>query len=141
MIDFQGLTFREICAKYNIGDSTLRGWIEEGVCGSGQIPTRRIRGKETKVLMPEQLEKLERFLLYRSWFSLQSYGGQIDIDQVLVLHVAVEEGDLKRGISKLNELKEILDDALEVTKLQLQILHAKLHGDEEIDPNDVDLEY
>jgi hypothetical protein len=91
--------------------------------------------------MPQHIERLERYLLYRSWLTLQSFGGQIDLNQLQKLHLAVEDGDLKQGIAALRELEEILDDALEMTKNQIQSLHAKLYGDTPIDPNDVDLEY
>lgn len=137
----QGIIFREVCSQYDLGESTLRNWIDAGVCGdSNNILTRKINGKQTKVLFREHIEKLERFLLLRWYLILFKPTAKLDFDKLINLHLDIENGQLQIGIDCLNELEEILNNIRDKTQRHNQSLFAKLHGDPEIDPLEDDFD-
>jgi hypothetical protein len=139
--DEQGIIFREVSSQYNLGDSTLRNWIDAGVCGdSNNMPTRKINGKLTKIFLKEHIEKLERFLLLRWYLILSKPTARFDLDELIKLHLNIENGQLQIGIDCLNELEEILNNLRDKTQRHNQSLFAKLHGDPEIDPLEDDFD-
>lgn len=136
-----GLILRDVGHKFNIADSTLRKWLEAGICGEVEtLSKERIHGKETTVLEHEHLVKLDRFLHFRRLLILTDRNGKFDFNVCQDIQLAVETGNLQVGIDRLNDLMELLEDLLRSTKLHYQSLVAELNGDDSIDPLNDDLD-
>jgi|SanBayMetagenome_1026888.scaffolds.fasta_scaffold41894_1 hypothetical protein len=136
-----GLILRDVGHEFNLADSTLRKWLDAGVCGEVEtLPKVRLHKKETTVLEHEHLVKLDRFLLFRKLLILSDRSGKFDFDACLELQLKVEAGNLQVGIDKLNDLMDILEDLQKSTKLHYQALIAELNGEEPIDPLNDDLD-
>ena len=138
----EGLIVRKVCSLYDLGNTTLRDWMKYGACGDpSKIPVECIGGIDTQVLLPEHVEWLDRFLLFRRLTALRKETAvKVKLDEALELQKDIEQGKLQSGICALEELMGILNDTLERAKLHYQSLHAKLHGDAPIDPLNDDLD-
>jgi hypothetical protein len=133
------MTLREVCQKYSLADSTLRDWIDSEVFGSrARIPRKRVRGRETLVFMPEHIEKLERFLRYREWFSALGDDERSQVASITGLLEQIEEGEYEGVIQVLTEVEQSLQDAASGLRMEIQRLYAKQQGDADINPEDVD---
>ncbi len=136
-----GLILRDVGHEFNVADSTLRSWLEAGICGEEEtLPKVRLHGKEMTVLEHEHLVKLDRFLHFRRLLILTDRSGKFDLKACQKLQLEVEAGNLQVGIDRLNDLMELLEDLLKSTKLHYQSLVAELNGDEPIDPLNDDLD-
>lgn len=136
-----GSIVRDVGYEFNLADSTLRNWLNAGVCGQVEtLPKARVHGKEITVLEHEHLVKLDRFLHFRRLLIMTDRSGKFDFDACLELQLKVESGNLQVGIDKLNDLMELLEDLLKSTKLHYQALVANLNGDDSIDPLNDDLD-
>ena len=133
------MTLREVCQRYSLADSTLRDWIDSEVFGSrDHIPRKRVRGRETLVFMPEHIEKLERFLQYREWFSALGDDERSQVASITGLLEQIDEGEYKGVIEVLIEVEQTLQDASNSVGAEIQRLYAKQQGDADIDPEEVD---
>jgi DNA-binding transcriptional MerR regulator len=132
------LTISEVCERYRVKNSTLRGWIKDGVLGfsTNQLPEERVKGKMTQVLNPEQVERLKQFLKYRSLLLASGTDEYLDTAQVILYEI--DQGNYEGVIEILKEMEQHLQDHLESLQAEIQSLHAKMHGDAEIDPDDTD---
>lgn len=136
-----GSILRDVEHEFNVANSTLRKWLDAGICGECEaLPKTRIHGKETTILEHEHLVKLDRFLHFRRLLILTDRSGKFDFDAGLILQLEVESGNLQLGIDRLSELLELLEDLLNSTKLHYQSLVAELNGDDPIDPFNDDLD-
>jgi hypothetical protein len=129
------LILRDIAARYNVADSTLRKWIEEGVLGDAKaLPSKVLHGKKTQVLEHENEIKLDRFLRLRQFFVLNDRRCKLDYDACLAVQRGIECGDLQVGIDTLSQAIDLLEEILESTKLHYQSLCAEKNGEDPIDP-------
>lgn len=113
------LSIRETSRRYNIGDSTIRDWMEAGVFGN-ESETGVRRGKEVIVFTSEQLERLETFLLLRKWF-----GGELQvIDVVTILEDLENPENVESATETLRDLEKELENALEWVREKMENLQA-----------------
>jgi hypothetical protein len=132
--DIQPMKLRDVCQKYSLADSTLRDWIESEVFGPPEELSRiRIKGRETLVFTPAQIERLERFLRYRVWFSTLSG----DDDRSLVYSIIglleqIDAGEYAGVIEVLTQIEQTLADVASGVRGEIQSLYAKQAGDAEI---------
>lgn len=135
------LIIRDVGYKFNLADSTLRKWLDAGVCGELEaLPKVYVHGKETTGLDHEHLVKLDRFLHFRKLLILSDRSGKFDFDACLKLQLKIEAGNLQVGIDNLNDFMELLEDLLKSTTLHYQALVADLNSDDPIDPLNDDLD-
>jgi hypothetical protein len=133
------LTISEVCERYGayeVKDSTLRGWIADGVLGfsDDDLPKERIHGRDVKVLTPEQVERLRQFLTYRD--ILVKPDNSIDTIQEILYQI--DQGNYAGVIEIFKDTEQRIQEHLERVQAEIQSLHAKMHGDAEIDPDDTD---
>lgn len=127
-------TIREVAQQFGLADSTLRDWIESEVFGpADQIPTERRRGRKVMVFRREQIERLESFLRYRTWFSALPEGPMGQMHVIIGLLHQIEQGEYHAAIELLAEVEAFMEDTLAEVRVEIQRLHAKLHGDTQID--------
>lgn len=131
------LKLSDVCEIYRIKLTTLNEWIEASVCKKVK---RRVPGRRDKiwVIEPNQIVRLEKFMTFREWF-VRRYGTEKpQVNAIVAVLDAIEEGNLSVAIATLEELSSALGAKKEQIDAEIQSLYARLAGDEPIDPNELD---
>jgi hypothetical protein len=128
---FRPMSLSDVCEVFRIKKTTLEDYISAGVCQKVKHRFNN-RGREMWVLMPDQVQRLERFLRYREWFVRKHNNDRPQVSELIGLLEAIDGGDLEGAIEVLTEVEETLDDKLNEIRSEREDLYAKLHREKSI---------
>ncbi|MBD2463938.1 hypothetical protein H6G89_23325 [Oscillatoria sp. FACHB-1407] len=128
----------DVLESYGIKRATLMDWVDAGVLKITKHVfkgrSHRSRGREMLAIEASQISRLERFLRYKSCLL------KAEVIDLIALIDAEDTDELSYVLEEMRKHEEILQDALQDIQIEISRIHAKLKGDETIDPDSEDWE-
>lgn len=115
------LTLSEVCEHLHLKNTTLREWLDVGVCGFSTVDlvVEKRLGKDTRCLSPVQFQMLGRFVRYHELFP------DVLISNLAEWFQMLRDGDYEGLLTLLDQRREVLEESLEEVRREIDLLQEE----------------